>query len=176
MGRQLISLGWRPRGSRRIRILGVRPNMGDYPAADRALIEEADKILYATPLYCQALKDAGKEVFPSPRHYHYHADKIRQKALFDAVGIPMPLTRIYYGQQADTVWNDFSLPFVAKTPRTSGQGSGVFLIRSRDDWTQYTPEAPCGVRAGVSGTGRRPAGGHCGRPSDHRVPPPANRG
>ncbi|MEW5724248.1 MAG: RimK family alpha-L-glutamate ligase [Thermodesulfobacteriota bacterium] len=132
-----ISLGFRPRGCRRVRILGVRPNLADYEPEARALIQGADKVLYPTRLYAQSLTDAGKTVFPSARDYHYLGDKSRQYRLFEALGLATPLTRIYYGRQAEAAPAFFGYPFVAKLPRGAGEGRGVYLISSETQWWWY---------------------------------------
>lgn len=132
-----ISLGYRPRGCRHVKILGVRPNLNDYPETDRRRIEAAGRILYPTPLYAQVLTDAGKQVFPSARHYYYLGDKIRQTALFDLLKLPHPRTRCFYGRQARQAGRYFQFPFVAKIPRGVGQGRGVALIRSSTEWATF---------------------------------------
>ncbi|MBU2551746.1 MAG: RimK family alpha-L-glutamate ligase [Proteobacteria bacterium] len=134
---QRLALGFRPRGCRRVRILGVKPNLEDYAPEDRAAILEADRILYPTHYYAQALADAGKRVFPSARDYYYLADKIRQNTLFALLGLPRPRTRIFFGRQTEEVGRHFSPPFVAKLPRGWGEGRGVFLIRDENDWREY---------------------------------------
>ena len=132
-----ISLGYRPRGARRVRILGVRPSLGEYPAEDRRAIENADRILYPTRLYAEPLTAAGKTVFPSPRDYHFAGDKIRQCRLFAALNLPAPRTGIYYGRRAAAALDHFRYPFVAKIPRGVGRGLGVFLIRNQDEYQGY---------------------------------------
>lgn len=132
-----IALGFRPRGCRRVRVLGVKADLARYDPEARELIASADRVLYPTRLYAQVLSDAGKRVFPSPRHYAYHADKIRQTLLFQLLGIPTPRTGVFFGRHAGEALVHFRYPFVAKKPRGSGQGRGVFLIRDENDWREY---------------------------------------
>ena len=133
----LISFSYRPRGCRHVRIVGLKANLSDYDRQDREDIDKSEKILYPTRLYAQPLSDAGKIVFPSPRHYYYHSDKIRQTTLFTTLGIPHPETRVYFGRQASAATRHFKFPFIAKIPRGVGQGLGVYLIKDEKDWSAY---------------------------------------
>ncbi len=132
-----ISLGYRPRGCRFVRIIGVKPNLADYTPDLRDLIARENRILYPTSFYAQSLSDAGKRVFPSARHYFYLGDKIRQTTLFEALGFHMPKTRVFFGRQAQNVNHYFKFPFVAKIPRGLGQGRGVYLIHGPDQWRAF---------------------------------------
>ena len=131
MARKRVSLGYRPRGCRLVDILGVRPNLEDYPERDLGRIREADTILYPTKLYAQPLEDSGKRVFPRARQYYYLGNKIRQTNLFKLEKVPMPRTRVFFGQQAEKVFQHFQYPFVAKLPRAVGEGRGVFFDNQR---------------------------------------------
>ena len=44
------------------------------------------------------------------------------------LGIPHPRTRIYYHLHHNNITSDFSFPFIAKIPRCSARGRGVFKI------------------------------------------------
>lgn len=131
-----ISLGYRPKGCRNVKIIGVKANLSDYSRQDRKLIESSDTILYPTRLYARQLTDAGKKVFPSARDYYYAGDKIKQTILFDLVGLPTPRTKVFYGRKADEAEAWFGYPFVAKIPRGVGEGRGVFLIRSKEEFRE----------------------------------------
>lgn len=137
MAGRRVSLGYRSRGCRLVDILGVRPNLEDYPAEDLARIQNADTILYPTLRYAQPLEDLGKKVFPAARQYYYLGDKIRQTTLFKLEGIPMPKSRVFYGRQCRDVFEHFRFPFVAKIPKAVGEGRGVFLIESDQAWQAY---------------------------------------
>ncbi|MDY6851728.1 MAG: RimK family alpha-L-glutamate ligase [Thermodesulfobacteriota bacterium] len=137
MKEKRISLGFRPRGCRYVRILGLKPNLDDYDGESRALIRQAKRILYPTPFFAQTLTDAGKRVFPSARHYYYHGDKLRQTTLFSLLNLPHPRTRFFFGRRVKDVGRYFSFPFIAKIPRGLGQGRGVFLIQNEEDWRAY---------------------------------------
>ena len=132
-----IALGYRPRGCRHVVILGVRPNFSDYGPEDRERIRLADRILYPTPFFAQSLTDAGKKVFPTARTYYYLGDKIRQTTLFSLMNIQHPATRFFYGRQAKHIPDHFTFPFIAKIPRRSGQGRGVYLIRDHTMLEEY---------------------------------------
>ena len=137
MEEKRLALGYRPRGCRRVHILGVEPNLADYGEEARDMIARASKIIYPTRLYARPLTDAGKQVFPSARDYYYLGDKVRQTTLFSLLNLPCPRTRVFFGRQRREVGRYFAFPFVAKAPRGVGQGRGVFLIRNEMDWREY---------------------------------------
>ncbi len=52
--------------------------------------------------------------------------------------IPHPRTRIFYGpRQKRKITEQFDFPFVAKIPRGSAKGQGVFLIRTAEELKAY---------------------------------------
>jgi ribosomal protein S6--L-glutamate ligase len=53
------------------------------------------------------------------------------------LGLPHPRTRIYYHLHHADILKDFSYPFVAKLPRSSSRGRGVFLIQVEEDLACY---------------------------------------
>ena len=59
----------------------------------------------------------------------------------ETFGIPHPPTRIYRDNpRVSQILADFSFPVIAKIPRGSSKGRGVFLIRSRKDLQYYLRE------------------------------------
>jgi ribosomal protein S6--L-glutamate ligase len=134
---QHVALSYRARGMRRARILGVKPNFQDYPPDHRRMILGARRVLYPTRVYARPLADAGCRVFPGPAHYYYLGDKIRQTRLFQLLGVDHPRTRVYWGRWAGRAPEEFGYPFVAKAPRGVGEGRGVFLIESLEDYQAY---------------------------------------
>lgn len=133
-----IALESRLRHCRNVRTLGVHPNFCDYSPADAALIRGAAKIYYPTRLYAPLLTAAGKAIFPSVHNYACAQDKIKQTALFKLLGIPHPRTRVFYGRRSKkTIADHFAYPFVAKIPRGSAMGRGVFLITDAAALTSY---------------------------------------
>ena len=143
-GRQLpdaakaIALGSRLRKCRNVLTLGVRPNLCDYPDGDRDLIKSAKKIYYPTEFYADLFDTMGKPIFPSYHTYKCVMDKIKQTALFDLLGIPHPRTRVFYGRRREQkIGRHFKFPFIAKIPRGSAMGRGVFLIRDENDLRHY---------------------------------------
>lgn len=133
-----IALEGRLRRCPRVTTLGVRPNFTDYTAREQALIRQAAKIYYPSPFYADLMDTMGKKTFPSYHTYKFAQDKIKQTALFDLTGIPHPRTRVFYGQrQKNTILNSFDLPLIAKVPRGSALGRGVFLIRSAQELSEY---------------------------------------
>jgi ribosomal protein S6--L-glutamate ligase len=128
----IIALGSRLRRCPAVRTLGVRPNMTDYSNEERALIEAAEKIYYPSAFYAGLFDTIGKPIFPSYHTYKYAQDKILQTALFRLAGIRHPRTRVFYGKrQMEEILDYFRFPFIAKVPRGSALGKGVFLIHSK---------------------------------------------
>lgn len=125
----------------RIATLGVKPNFSDYSPREQALIRKAETIYYPSSFYAPLFQAMGKKTFPSPGVYACAQDKIAQTALFHLLQIPHPRTKVYYGpQQKKFILRDFGLPLVAKIPRGSAQGRGVFLIQKPEQLAEYCKE------------------------------------
>lgn len=133
-----VALGARLRQCKNVITLGVRPNFANYSDADQALIENADTIFYPTSFYADLFAAMGKKIFPSIHSYRFAQDKIKQTALFALLKIPHPRTRIVYARrQRQHILSGFDFPFIAKIPRGSAQGRGVFLIRNHQEFDAY---------------------------------------
>ena len=118
--------------------LGVKPNLEDYSSEAMARIRNSKKIYYPSSFHAELFHATGKETFPSPHNYWFAQDKIKQTAIFKLLGIPHPRTRVYYGKhQKTSILNRFQFPFVAKIPRGSAMGRGVFLIQNQTDFHRY---------------------------------------
>ena len=118
--------------------LGVKPNLEDYSDEAMARIRKSKKIYYPSSFHVELFHAMGKETFPSPHNYRFAQDKIMQTALFKLLDIPHPRTRVYYGKRQKTsILDAFQFPFVAKIPRGSARGRGVFLIRNQTDLQAY---------------------------------------
>jgi ribosomal protein S6--L-glutamate ligase len=120
----------------------AQPDYSNYSFREKALIQAASKVYYPTPLYIDLFLTMGKSVFPSRETYVYSGDKIKQTALYQFLDIPHPKTRIFYGRQKLRVLGEFSFPFIAKIPRGSSMGQGVFLIRNESEWEAYNRRTP----------------------------------
>lgn len=139
MVRQVIALEARLRTCRNVRTLGVRPNFMDYSPDEARMIRCAEKVYYPTAFYADLFDAMGKPTFPSYHTYKCVQDKIKQSALFQLIGLPHPNTRVFYGKRQQLkIKHYFSYPFIAKEPRGSALGRGVFLIRSDTDLENYT--------------------------------------
>jgi ribosomal protein S6--L-glutamate ligase len=136
-----IALGKRLRHSPLVQTLGVRPNIEDYSETELNLLRRAKTIYYPSKLYEDVFLALGKRVFPA-NYYRYMGDKIKQTELFTLLDIPHPRTRIYQDSHLEDcqILADFSFPFIAKIPRGSSQGRGVFLIQSHADLQRYLKE------------------------------------
>jgi ribosomal protein S6--L-glutamate ligase len=108
-----------------------------------ALIRQASRIYYPSSLYADVFAAMGKSIFPSHATYLYAQDKIKQTALFKVLDIPHPATRVFYGRrQKATIDHYFKMPFIAKVPRGSALGQGVFFIDSQEALAHYCEQHP----------------------------------
>ena len=136
--RTVIALENRLKRCKNVNTLGVHTNFSEYSPEEAALIREAGKIYYPTPFYADIFDAMGKALFPGYHTYKCVQDKIKQTALLQLLNIPHPRTKTYYGnRKAEKIINDFSFPFVAKVPRGSAMGRGVYLIHDMDALQDY---------------------------------------
>lgn len=132
-----IALGSRLLGVPEVLTLGVRPNFYDYTPEEREMIQAADCVLYPSLNYAQYLTTMGKKIFPSLETYLYAGQKMKQTILFNMLSIPHPRTRIYLKREFDRIEEDFAFPFIAKIPRASSRGRGVFMISDPKQLEEY---------------------------------------
>jgi ribosomal protein S6--L-glutamate ligase len=133
-----IALGSRLRDCKNVTTIGVRPNFSDYTRREADLIRNAKKIYYPSSFYADLFDAMGKPTFPGYHNYKCVQDKIKQTAMLQLLNIPHPRTRVYYGKrQKKTITDHFTFPFVAKIPRGSAMGRGVYLIRRPDELLDY---------------------------------------
>ncbi|MCU0597720.1 MAG: ATP-grasp domain-containing protein [Desulfobacterales bacterium] len=136
--KKVIALESRLRHCPNVMTLGVRPNFSDYSSQEAQLIQGADRIYYPSSYYADMFETMGKKIFPSPNTYRFAQNKIKQTLLFQLMGIPTPRTRTFYGvKKEQKIISNFSYPFVAKIPRGSALGMGVFLIQNSDELHAY---------------------------------------
>ncbi|MBW1912086.1 MAG: ATP-grasp domain-containing protein [Deltaproteobacteria bacterium] len=135
--RQYIALGSRLKGVPEVLTLGVKPNFFEYTPEERDLILNSSLILYPTLNYSQFLTTMGKKIFPNLETYIYADDKMKQTTLFNMQDIPHPRTKFYFHLHHKEILKDFSFPFIAKLPRRSSQGRGIFKIDSEDELERY---------------------------------------
>jgi len=133
----LIAIGHRLEGLSNVLTLGVKPNFLDYTPRERGLMEDARLILYPTLNFAQFFTTMGKKIFPSLETHLYADEKIKQTTLFYMLGVSHPRTRIYYRRHHGDILKDFRFPFIAKLPRASSQGRGVFKITNSEEMEQY---------------------------------------
>jgi len=132
-----VALGSRLVGVPEVSTLGVKPNFQDYSKLEQQQILNAAVILYPTLNYAQFFTTMGKRIFPSVETYLYADEKIKQTTLFNMLAIPHPRTRFYLQRDFSKILNDFAFPFIAKIPRASARGRGVFKIGNPTDLDQY---------------------------------------
>jgi len=134
---QFVALGSRLKGVPEVLTLGVKPNFMDYSEKEKDLMAGAAIILYPTANYAQFFTTLGKPFFPSLETCLYADEKIKQTTLFCMLGIPHPRTRIYYHLHHRDILRDFSFPFIAKLPRASSRGRGVYKIENSEQLNAY---------------------------------------
>ena len=118
--------------------LGVKPNLEDYSSDALELIRNSNIVYYPSAFHAELFAAMDKPIFPSVHNYRFAQEKIKQTALFKLLSIPHPRTRVFYGKhQKASIRDHFDFPFVAKIPRGSAMGRGVFLIRNQDDLDDY---------------------------------------
>jgi len=138
-----IALEHRLRRCRNVRTLGVRPNFLDYTPEDIQAIRQAPKIYYPSVFYADLFDAAGKAIFPSYHTYKCVQDKIKQTALFQLLDIPHPVTRVFYGKRRlEKIARAFGFPLIAKIPRGSALGRGVFLVQDEVQLQRYLEQSP----------------------------------
>ena len=133
----LIAIGHRLEGLSDVLTLGVKPNFLDYTESERGLMADARLILYPTLNFAQFFTTMGKMIFPSLETHLYADEKIKQTTLFYMLGVPHPRTRIYYRRHHGDILKDFGFPFIAKLPRASSRGRGVFKVENTEELEQY---------------------------------------
>jgi len=142
MSRTVIALEARLKNCKNVRTLGVRTNFSEYSPQEAELIRKADKIYYPTTFYADLFDTMGKRTFPSYHTYKCVQDKIKQTALFELLDLPHPYTRVFYGtRQKKSIRDHFAFPFIAKIPRGSALGSGVYLIHNEKGLRNYLERA-----------------------------------
>ena len=133
-----IAIESRLKKCKNIITLGIKPNLSDYCQKDAELIHRSEKIYYPTTFYVDIFDAMGKKIFPSSHTYRFAQNKIKQTALFNLVNIPHPKTRFFYGKRRKKlITSCFTFPFIAKIPKGSAMGKGVFLIKNNDDLINY---------------------------------------
>jgi len=138
-GKKAVALESRLKKCRNVLTLGVRPNFSDYTFEEADIIRKAETVFYPTSFYADLFESMGKKTFPSYHTYKYVQDKIKQTAIFGLLKLPHPKTHVFYGsRQKQRILDVFSFPFIAKIPRGSAMGRGVFLIQNKNELSNYT--------------------------------------
>ena len=139
----VIALEHRLRRCRNVRTLGVRTNFVDYSDDEIRAIRQAPKIYYPSVFYADLFDAMGKPLFPSYHTYKCVQDKIKQTALFYLLDIPHPFTRVFYGKRRlEKIVRVFTFPLIAKIPRGSALGRGVFLVQNEGELAAYLRLSP----------------------------------
>lgn len=108
-------------------------------------LRSADWILFPEYWQVSALVFGLKRrIFPSLASYLLGHDKVEMtRGFLTVVPAHVPETHILAvsPENAERVWAQMTLPFVAKIPRSS-MGSGVFLIETAGEWRDYLARTP----------------------------------
>ena len=141
--RKVIALESRLTQCKNVITLGARPNFSDYSGKEADMLRRAKKIYYPSTFYADLFNAAGIETFPSYHTYKCAQDKIKQTALFDLLEIPHPRAHVFYGgaRKKKSILARFDFPFIAKIPRGSAMGRGVYLIQNKEDLNAYFEES-----------------------------------
>lgn len=138
MSTKRIAMGSRLLHCKNVITLGVRTNLSDYEDWQMELIRESEVILFPTTFFADIFDTMGKRTFPNYHTYKFTQDKIKQTVLFNLLQIPHPRTRVSYGNtQKSKILEHFQFPFVAKVPRGSALGRGIYLICDETDLAEY---------------------------------------
>jgi ribosomal protein S6--L-glutamate ligase len=132
-----LVIGARLRRYPQFTTLGPRPNLEDYSPEELELIRRAPVVFYPTEALAPQLAALGKRLFPSLACHLLEGDKIKQTTLFKLLGLPHPRTRVFYGSQRRDILSHFAFPLVAKKPRASCRGRGVYLIENQAQLDAY---------------------------------------
>ena len=132
-----VAFGSRLIGIPEVLTLGVKANFQDYTPLEQRQIHDSRVILYPTLNYAQLFSTMGKRIFPSVETYLYADEKMKQTNLFNMLSIPHPRTRFYLQREFSRIEKDFAYPFIAKLPRASARGRGVFMIRDSSELERY---------------------------------------
>ena len=133
-----IALEARLKNCKNITTIGVKPDFSNYSTFEAELIRNAEKIYYPSTFYADIFNAMRKKIFPTPQTYLFAQDKIKQTSIFTLLNIPHPRTKIFYGKyQKSTITEHFNFPFIAKIPRGSAMGRGVYLIKNKNELAEY---------------------------------------
>jgi len=130
---------------RTLHLPDVRYIKPEHMFRQRAEIEAADWVLFPEYWQINALVfGLKKRIFPSLAAYLIGHDKVQMTRAFQMVvpgHTPWTLIEPNDARNAERVWDQMPLPFVAKIPKSS-MGQGVFLIENRADWNAYLAQTP----------------------------------
>lgn len=132
-----IAIGKRLKDCRNVITLGLKTNFSAYAKEQQSRIISGEKIYYPTAFYADILNTAKIPMFPSYHNYKYAQDKIKQTALFQVSGISHPKTKVFYAFKRERITELFKYPFIAKIPRGSAMGRGVYLIKDKEELREY---------------------------------------
>ncbi len=133
-----VAVGRQLRHCPQVLTLGVRPSFAEYESWEKELLFSGRTIYFPTRRFIDIFHNSGIPTYPNWRYYQFIGNKFKQTLLFQAMSIPHPRTRFYWGaRKAGGIINDFSFPFIAKVGKGSSRGRGIYLIRNQADLDAY---------------------------------------
>jgi ribosomal protein S6--L-glutamate ligase len=136
MARQVLALEARLRACSNVRTIGVRPILRT-TAKGSAWIRKAGKIYYPTAFYADLFDAVGKPTFPSYHTYKCVQDKIKQSALFQLAGLPIPEPGCFTANGSAKFGNTFPIHALPKAAWLS-HGAGCLPDQERRRLDAYT--------------------------------------
>ena len=138
MSRLRVAIGEQLKSCPQVVTLGARCQIGDYPEKELELLRTADIIFFPTSRFVDLFATLGKVTFPTINCYRLRGERLKQAALLRMLNVPYPRTRVYFGhKQKQKILEEFAFPLIAKMPRGSAVGKGVFIIEDSDKLERY---------------------------------------
>ncbi len=115
-----VALGPFLRSCTAIMTLGVRPAIDDYSAEEKDLLRSAARVFFPTPRFAYLFNALQIPTFPRYTTYRFQHSRVLQQILLAHVGMPHPVTRIYFGdRQKAKIPEAFPFPFIAMGPHAA---------------------------------------------------------
>jgi ribosomal protein S6--L-glutamate ligase len=103
-----------------ITTLGIRPNIDDYSAEEKALLCSAERVFFPTPRFAYLFSALQIPTFPRYTTYQFQRSRVLQEILLAHMAVTHPATRIYFGKkQKAGILEAFPFPFLATGPHPS---------------------------------------------------------
>ncbi len=133
-----VCLGKKLSLSKKIRCIDLKYDWDNFSIEEKSLLLKAEKVYFPTIHYCHLFHALKKAIYPSLNSYALLGDKIKQTLLFKALEVPHPVTSFFLGHdRKKKILSKFAFPFIAKMPKGSSMGLGVYLIKDEKGLDRY---------------------------------------